>query len=182
MIETLLDGCMTWSPNKPDYDRLRRVHHSMLLRCLGWRKRKRVDHTLVVWCCCSHINSHNQVRGHRTGSSHSGAEEYPRRKTQTNQRWYTHISQLTQFMPPPETINRESAYDVPGLSILVHTSHYSRLGKPTIPFATQERLARMYCSYMIVPITTRTHDRRKSIGKKKQRNKKEIKERKEKTR
>ena len=31
-------------------------------------------------CCCSHINSHNQVRGHRTGSSHSGAEEYPREK------------------------------------------------------------------------------------------------------
>ena len=37
---------MTWSPNKPDYDRLRRVHHSMLLRCIGWRKRKRDDHTL----------------------------------------------------------------------------------------------------------------------------------------
>ena len=34
-------------------------------------------------CCCSHINSNNQVRGHRTGSSHSGAEEYPREKTQT---------------------------------------------------------------------------------------------------
>ena len=31
-------------------------------------------------CCCSHINSHNQVRGHRTGSSHSGAEAYPREK------------------------------------------------------------------------------------------------------
>ena len=31
-------------------------------------------------CCCSHIDSHNQVRGHRTGSSHSGAEEYPREK------------------------------------------------------------------------------------------------------
>ena len=55
-------------------------------------------------CCCSQINSHNQVRGHRTGSSHSGAEEFPREKTQTNQRWYTHISQLTQFMPPPENI------------------------------------------------------------------------------
>ena len=26
------------------------------------------------------INSHNQVRGHRTGSSHSGAEEHPREK------------------------------------------------------------------------------------------------------
>ena len=41
VVETLLYGCMTWSPKKPDYDRLRRVHHSMLLRCLGWRKRKR---------------------------------------------------------------------------------------------------------------------------------------------
>ena len=46
VIETLLYGCMTWSPKKTDYDRLRRVHHSMLLRCLGWWKRKRDDHTL----------------------------------------------------------------------------------------------------------------------------------------
>ena len=46
VVETLLYGCMTWSPMKPDYDRLRQVHHSMLLRCLGWRKRKRDDHTL----------------------------------------------------------------------------------------------------------------------------------------
>ena len=51
-------------------------------------------------CCCSHINSHTQVRGHRTGSGHSGAEEYPRKKN-TNQRWYTHRSRLKQFMPPP---------------------------------------------------------------------------------
>ena len=46
VVETLLYGCMTWSPNKPDYDRLRQVYHSMLLRCLGWRTRKRDDHTL----------------------------------------------------------------------------------------------------------------------------------------
>ena len=46
VVETLFYGCMTWSPKKPDYDRLRQVHHSMLLRCLGWRKRKRDDHTL----------------------------------------------------------------------------------------------------------------------------------------
>ena len=46
VIETLLYGCMTWSLNIPDYDRLRRVQYSMLLRCLGWRKRKRDDHTL----------------------------------------------------------------------------------------------------------------------------------------
>ena len=36
---------------------------------------------LLLLHVCSHINSHNQVRGHRTGSSHSGAEEYPRDKT-----------------------------------------------------------------------------------------------------
>ena len=46
VVETLIYGCMTWSPKKPDYDRLRRVHRSMLLRCLRWRKRKRDDHTL----------------------------------------------------------------------------------------------------------------------------------------
>ena len=46
VVETLLHGCMTWSQKKPDYDRLRRVHRSMLLRCLGWRKRKRDDQTL----------------------------------------------------------------------------------------------------------------------------------------
>ena len=46
VIETLPYGCMTWSPNKPNYDRLRRVHHLMLLRCLGWRERKRDDHTI----------------------------------------------------------------------------------------------------------------------------------------
>ena len=49
-METLLYGCVTWSPSKADYDRLRKVHHQMyhqvLLRCLGWRKRKREDHIL----------------------------------------------------------------------------------------------------------------------------------------
>ena len=46
VVEKLLYGCVTWNPNKLDYDRLRRVHHSMLLRCPGWRKRKRDDITL----------------------------------------------------------------------------------------------------------------------------------------
>ena len=39
-------GEFTWSPSKADYDRPRKVHHQMLLRCLGWRKRKREDHIL----------------------------------------------------------------------------------------------------------------------------------------
>ena len=46
VVETLLYGCVTWSSNKPDYDRLRQVHHSMLLRCLSWQKQNHDDHTL----------------------------------------------------------------------------------------------------------------------------------------
>ena len=49
VLETLIYGRMTWSPKKPDYDRLRRVHRSMLLRCLGWRKRERDDHTFFFF-------------------------------------------------------------------------------------------------------------------------------------
>ena len=35
VLETLLYVCFTWSPSKADYDRLRKVHHQVLLRCLG---------------------------------------------------------------------------------------------------------------------------------------------------
>ena len=40
--------------------------------------------------CCFHVNSQYQVRGHRTGSSHFGVEEYPRKKKQNECR-YTHM-------------------------------------------------------------------------------------------
>ena len=46
VLETLLHGCVNWSPSKADYGRLRKVHHQMLLRRLGWLKRKREDHIL----------------------------------------------------------------------------------------------------------------------------------------
>ena len=46
VVETLLHGCMTWSPNKLDYDRFRRVYQSMLRRCSRSRKPKRDDRTL----------------------------------------------------------------------------------------------------------------------------------------
>ena len=55
----------------------------------------------------------------------------------------------------------------------MHTSHYSRLEKtPTIPLATQD-----YHIYIlhVVYITTHTHNRRKSIGKKDQRTNKRRK-------
>ena len=47
------------------------------------REREAGNH-IVLWCkyynfCwCSHIHSQNQVRGHGTDFSHSGAEQYPR--------------------------------------------------------------------------------------------------------
>ena len=81
-------------------------------------------------CCCFNINSHNQVRGHRTGSSHSGAGEYPREKTQTNQRWYTHILQLTQFMPPPETYRIKREIGSQPTMCQVHTGAYVSLLAP----------------------------------------------------
>ena len=59
---------------------------------------------------------------------------------------------------------------------MVQTSHYSRLEKPTIPLATQ------YYAYIlhVAPIATHTHNRRKSIGKKKHRKEKKRMEKKRK--
>ena len=58
------------------------------------------------------------------------------------------MSQLTQFMPPPE-INDESEIQSQPTMCQVHTgahaSHFSRLKEATIvPLATQERLPRVY--------------------------------------
>ena len=64
VIETLLYGCVTWSPNKLDYDRLRRVHHSMLLRCLGLAETKaRRPHPIVRRRACQ-----SSLREHRDDS------------------------------------------------------------------------------------------------------------------
>ena len=53
-------------------------------------------------CCCYYIiNSHNQVRGHRTGSSQTLKWRNTPGKHKQNQKWYTHILYLTQFMSPP---------------------------------------------------------------------------------
>ena len=125
--------------------------------------------------CCSHINSHNQVRGDRTGSSHSGAEEYPREKTQNNPRWYTHLSQLTESIPPPDTYKSEIGS--PSTVRQVHTGAYDSLLAPgkTDYTACYPRRTTTYILH-VVSITTHTHDRRKSIGKKKQRKEEKTKE------
>ena len=117
-------------------------------------------------CCCSHINSNNQVRGHRTGSSHSGAEEYPR-ENKNNSSWYTHISQLTQFMPPPETYKSEIGSR--STMCQVQAGAYVSLLAPgkTKYTACHPRKTTTYVLH-VVSITTHAHDRRKSIVKKKQ--------------
>ena len=43
VLETMLYGCVTWSPCACHYDTLRRAHHRFLTRGIGWRKHKRVD-------------------------------------------------------------------------------------------------------------------------------------------
>ena len=46
VLETMLYGCVKWSPRACHYDTLRRAHHRFLARCIGWRKHNRADHPI----------------------------------------------------------------------------------------------------------------------------------------
>ena len=46
VLETILYGCLTWSPPACHYDLLRRVHRRLLIRCIGWQKPNRADHPI----------------------------------------------------------------------------------------------------------------------------------------
>ena len=46
VLETMLYGCVRWSPRACHNDTLRRAHHSFLIRCIGWRKNNRTDHPI----------------------------------------------------------------------------------------------------------------------------------------
>ena len=47
VLETMLYGCVTWSPRACHYDTLRRAHHNRFLpRCIGWRKHNHADHLI----------------------------------------------------------------------------------------------------------------------------------------
>ena len=46
VLETMLYGCVTWSPRAYHYDTLRRAHHRFSTRCIGWRKHNRADHPI----------------------------------------------------------------------------------------------------------------------------------------
>ena len=88
-------------------------------------------------------------------------------KNTNNLTWYTHISQLTQFMPPPETYKSEIGSQ--STMCQVHTGAYVSLlaSVKTDYTACHPRKTTTYILH-VASITTDTHDRRKSIGKKKQ--------------
>ena len=46
VLETMLYGRVTWSPRACHYDMLRRTHHRLFTRCIGWRKHNRADHPI----------------------------------------------------------------------------------------------------------------------------------------
>ena len=47
VIETMLYGCVTWSPRACHYyDTLHRVRHRLLTCCIGWRKHNRADYPI----------------------------------------------------------------------------------------------------------------------------------------
>ena len=48
VLETMLYGCVTWSPRACHYDTLRRAHHRFLTRCIGWQKHNRADHPMSL--------------------------------------------------------------------------------------------------------------------------------------
>ena len=47
VLETVLYGCVTWSPRVRNYDTLRRAHHSFVTRCIGWLKNDRPDDPIL---------------------------------------------------------------------------------------------------------------------------------------
>ena len=46
VLETMLYGCVTWSPRACHYDTLRRARHRFFTRCIVWRRHNRADHLI----------------------------------------------------------------------------------------------------------------------------------------
>ena len=46
VLETMLYGCVTWSPRACHSNTLRRAHHRFLTRCISWRKYNRTNHPI----------------------------------------------------------------------------------------------------------------------------------------
>ena len=51
VLETMLYGCVTWSPRACHYD-TRRAHHRFLTRCISWRMHNRANHDFLSGHAC----------------------------------------------------------------------------------------------------------------------------------
>ena len=93
-------------------------------------------------------------------------------KNTHNPRWYTHISQLAQFMPPPETYKSEIGSQ--STMCQVHAGACVSLLTPgeTKYSDCHPSKTTTYILH-VVSITTHTHDRHKSIGAKETKKSKE---------
>ena len=104
-------------------------------------------------------------------------------KNTHNPRWYTHISQLTQFTPPPETYKSEIGSQ--STMCQVQAGAYVSLLTPGgTKYMYSDCHSSKTTTYIlhVVSITTHTHDRHKPIGEIETKKRKEDKgkERKEK--
>ena len=127
------------------------------------------------------MNSHNQVRGHRAGSSHSGAEEYPREKTQTKSNVVHAYITADAFHASARNMIQSHIGSQPTMC-QVHTGANDSLLAPgkTDYTACHQRKTTTYI-LDVAPITTHTQVRRKSIGERKRRKDKKRKGKKKRT-
>ena len=51
VLETMMYGCVIWSPRACHYDTLPRAHHRFLTRYIGWRNNNRADYPIsyLIW-------------------------------------------------------------------------------------------------------------------------------------
>ena len=61
VLETMLYGCVTWSLRACPYDTLRRAHHRVLTRYIGWRKHNRADRPIFYLDTLLKTGSENTV-------------------------------------------------------------------------------------------------------------------------
>ena len=49
VMETMLYGCVTWSPTVAHLAILRKTHHRLLLRCIGWKRKHGDDYHVLSY-------------------------------------------------------------------------------------------------------------------------------------
>ena len=118
----------------------------VLILCLIFSLVKNLE-SVVTCCCVVVLTLIRTIKSVVTGQAPVTLEmRNTQGKNTNNPRWYTHTSQLTQFMPPPE----KSEIGSQPTMCHIYTGAYVSLLAPgkteycCIPLATQERLPRIY--------------------------------------